>query len=222
MNDKSLCRIGVFYDGSYFTYARNHFFHDIKLGWLEFRPFHGLLESYMRNMEQGYSQHRVVYASWFQGMFSAKQADLHQLKRERNLFHDLMHAGIEPKYMPMPQSGHGEKGSDVALAIDAMQVGLSGSIDIAVLVTGDSDFVPLARALMKQGIRVMAAYFEYDDGEHKSFINERLVNVCNYSLNINATQRDKDLKALFKSLFRRVEDRKTQTPAAIGLSTGRN
>jgi hypothetical protein len=75
---------------------------------------------------------------------------------------------------------------------------------------------------MKQGIRVMAAYFEYDDGEHKSFINERLVNVCNYSLNINATQRDKDLKALFKSLFRRVEDRKTQTPAAIGLSTGRN
>jgi len=26
MNDNSLCRIGVFYDGSYFTYARNYFY----------------------------------------------------------------------------------------------------------------------------------------------------------------------------------------------------
>jgi len=73
----------------------------------------------------------------------------------------------------MPLAGGGEKGSDVALAVDAMQIGLSGKIDIAVLVTGDADFVPLARALMKEGIRVMGAYFEYDDNGHKSFINER-------------------------------------------------
>jgi uncharacterized LabA/DUF88 family protein len=57
-----------------------------------------------------------------------------------------MHAGVEPKFMPMPQSGHNEKGADVALAIDAMQIGLEGKIDIAVLVSGDGDFVPLARA----------------------------------------------------------------------------
>src|SRR5205814_7511024 len=110
--------------------------------------------------------YRVVYGGWFQGMFGVAQAEDRQLRTDRNLYHDLMHAGIDPKFMPMPQSGASEKGADVALAIDAMQVGLDGKIDIAVLVTGDADFVPLVRALKKQGIRVMAAYFEYRHGEH--------------------------------------------------------
>ncbi|HUH96702.1 MAG TPA: NYN domain-containing protein, partial [Anaerolineales bacterium] len=114
--------------------------------------------------------------------------------------------GIDPKFMPMPQSGANEKGADVALAIDAMQVGLEGHLDVAVLVTGDADFVPLVRALMKQGVSVVAAYFEYQEGEHKSFINERLLNVCNYVLNINDMETDKDFKAIFKSLFRKGDE----------------
>jgi uncharacterized LabA/DUF88 family protein len=117
-----------------------------------------------------------------------------------------MHAGIESKYLPTSQSGKGEKGSDVALAIDAMQIGLEGKIDVAVLVTGDGDFVPLVRALMKQGIRVMAAYFEYEEAEHKSFINERLRVVCNYEVNINQLEYDKDFAAAFRSLFRRPDN----------------
>jgi len=40
MSDKSICRIGVFYDGSYFTYAQMHYYADQKLGWLTFTPFH--------------------------------------------------------------------------------------------------------------------------------------------------------------------------------------
>ena len=213
MIDTSLCRIGVFYDGSYFTYARRHFYYDRKIGWLDLKPFHILLENYIRTKEQGYTHCRVVHGAWFQGMFSAGQAAEKQLKTDRNLYHDLMHAGVDPKFMPMPQSGANEKGADVALAIDAMQVGLDGKIDIAVLVTGDGDFVPLVRALMKQGIRVMAAYFEYDHGDHKSFINERLLNVCNYSMNVTAMEKDKDFKTLFKGLFRKHDEWKpTKSP----------
>jgi uncharacterized LabA/DUF88 family protein len=206
MFDRSLCRIGVFYDGSYFTYARRHFYFDRKIGWLDFKPFHGLLENYIRTKEQGYTHYRVVYGAWFQGMFGVSDSDEKQLRTDRNLYHDLMHAGIDPKFIPMPQSGSSENGADVALAIDAMQVGLEGKVDITVLVTGDADFVPLARALMKQGIRVMAAYFEYEHGDHKSFINERLLNVVNYSMNVNDMEKDKDFKAIFKGLFRRPDD----------------
>ncbi len=205
MFDRSLCRIGVFYDGSYFRYAQRHFHFDRDLGWLDFKPFHGLLESYIRIKEQGYNHHRVVYGAWFQGMFGANHALEKQLRTDRQQYHDLMHAGIDPKFIPMPQANSGEKGADVALAIDAMQVGLDGKIDIAVLVTGDGDFVPLVRALMKQGVRVMAAYFEYEHGDHKSFGNERLLNACNYSMNINEMEKDKDFKMLFKSLFRKPE-----------------
>jgi uncharacterized LabA/DUF88 family protein len=205
MNDKSICRIGVFYDGSYFAYPQRYFWHKKQLGWLTFKPFHSLLESYIRTKEQGYTNYRIVYASWIQGLFTSKESEERQLRNDRNLHHDLMHAGIEIKYLPM-SGGHREKGVDVALAIDALQIGLEGKIDIAVLVTGDADLVPLVRALMKNGIRVMAAYFEYEDGEDKSFINERLLSVCNYSVNINALENDKDFKSAFKGMFRRPED----------------
>ena len=95
----------------------------------------------------------------------------------------------------------------MALAVDALQVGLGGTIDIAVLVTGDGDFVPLVRALNKQGVRVLGAYFEFQtkDGK-KSFINERLLSVVNYAVDINALENDKDYKQAFKSLFRRNVD----------------
>ena len=200
----------MFYDGSYFTYACRYFYKQPDLGWLEFRAFQTLLETFIRTREQGYNHYRVVYAAWFQGMFSSRGAEPQQLRNERNLLHDLMHAGIEPKYMPMPQTGRIEKGSDVALTVDAMQIGLAGKIDIAVLVTGDADFVPLARALMKEGVRVMGAYFEYNDNGHKSFMNERLAKVCNYTLNVNEAQKDRDLKAMFQGLFKKSVARKKQ------------
>jgi uncharacterized LabA/DUF88 family protein len=112
-----------------------------------------------------------------------------------------MHAGIDARYIPMSQDGN-EKGIDVALAVDALQVGLQHSVDVVALVTGDSDFVPLVRALMKTGISVTAVYFDYKDGPKKSFINERLLKVCNYSLNVNALERDKKCHSQFRGLFR--------------------
>lgn len=209
MNSKAFCRIGVFYDGSYFMYAQRFFYHYRKVGWLDFHAFHNLIEHYVRMKEQGYTNYRVVYAAWFQGMFHKTHATEEQLKFDRNFYHDLMHAGIDPKYLPVSQSGRNEKGSDVALAIDAMQVGLEGKLDIVVLVTGDGDFVPLVRALMKHGIRLMAAYFEYDEpGRNKSFINDRLLTVCNYAMNVNELEEDKKFASMFRSLFRRPENYK--------------
>ena len=94
-----------------------------------------------------------------------------------------------------------------SLAVDALQVGLGGKIDIAALVTGDGDFVPLVRALNKQGVRVLGVYFNFTtkDGK-KSFMNERLLSVINYAVDINSLENDKDYKHAFKSLFRKSTD----------------
>lgn len=206
MNEKSFCRIGLFYDGSFVNYAQRHFYHKRKLGWLEFRAFHRLIEDYLRTKEQGYNIYKIVYAAWFQGMFPVSHANEQQLKFDRNLYHDLMHAGIEPKFLPTSQSAHTEKGVDVALAIDALQIGLENKIDIAVFVCGDGDLIPVIRALMKHGIRVMVVYFDYkeEDGR-KGFANERLLAACNYEMNINQLEDDKNFKTAFKSLFRKSE-----------------
>jgi uncharacterized LabA/DUF88 family protein len=205
MADKSICRIGIFYDGSYFAYPQRYFYHKRNLGWLSFKPFHSLIESYIRTKEQGYTDYRIVHASWTQGLFPSSEAKERQLRNDRNLQHDLMRAGIEIEYLSNSASKR-EKGVDVALAISALQIGLEGKIDIAVLVTGDADLVPLARALMRQGIRVMAVYFEYEDGEDRSFINERLLSVCSYSLNVNSLENDDHFKTGFQALFRKPDD----------------
>ena len=188
INTGSICRIGVFYDGSFFAYAQRYLYRDRQLGWLSFHPLHTFFEEYLSQKEQGFSSYKVVYASWYQG-----------------LYHDLMHAGIEPKYLPISQQ-HTEKGIDVAMAVDALQVGLDGKIDIAILVTGDGDFVPLVRALNKQGVRVLAAFFDFKDSQgKKSFINERLLKSCNYAVDIMKLEEDKDFKDSFKSLFVKLD-----------------
>ena len=205
-----ICRIGVFYDGSFFSHAQRYFFHDRKIGWLSFQPFHPFLEQFISTKEQGFASYKVVYASWHQGIFPAKDATEDQLRFERNRYHDLLHAGIEPKYLPMSQT-QGEKGIDVALAVDALQVGLDGKIDIAALITGDGDFVPLVRALNKQGIRVLAAFFQFTDNTgRKCFINERLLNCRNYSVDISALNASREFKSAFKGLFRTSQEWKSK------------
>jgi uncharacterized LabA/DUF88 family protein len=209
MSERSLCRIGVFYDGSYFTYAQLYYYAERKLGWLGFQPFHTLVEGFVREQEQGYSIYRVVYAGWYQGLFSSTQANEKQLHNERNRHNDLMHAGIEPKYVPMSQAQR-EKGVDVALAVDALQVGLEGKIDIAVLVTGDADLVPLARALMKHGIRVAVVYFAYESTRGKSFANERLLSASNYALNVSELDEDRKRQGSFRGLFWQADKTKAE------------
>ncbi len=205
-SSNAICRIGVFYDGSFFAYARRYYYQERDLGWLRYLPFHAFIEAFIAHKEQGYASYRVVYAAWHQGLFTSKKATPEQLRFDRNQHHDLMHAGVEPRYLPMSQT-QGEKGTDVALAVDALQVGLDGKIDIAVLVTGDGDFVPLVRALNKQGVRVLGVYFEFQtkDGK-KSFINERLRSVVNYAVDVNALENDKEYKQAFKSLFWKSAD----------------
>jgi len=59
---------------------------------------------------------------------------------------------------------------------------------------------------MKHGIRLMAAYFEYDEpGRNKSFINDRLLAVCNYAMNVNELEQDKKFASMFRSLFWRPD-----------------
>lgn len=212
-----ICRIGVFYDGSYFSYAQRYFYHDLQIGWLSFQPFHAFLERFVSTKEQGFASYKVVYAAWHQGLFAAKDATEEQLRFERNRHQDLLHAGIEPKFLPVSQS-QGEKGVDVALAVDALQVGLDGKIDIAFLASGDGDFVPLVRVLNKQGIRVAAAYFDFiDKAGRKCFINERLVNCCNYTVDISGLDKDREFKTSFRSLFRTQDEWKNkETCLAIG------
>jgi len=194
-------RIGVFYDGTYFVRAQN-FFYGKKFGWLSFKELHHLLEDYLSKKEQNFSDHKVVYSAWFQGLFKSSQATEDNLRLDRKRHHDLLHAGVEPKNTPMSET-HGEKGIDVYMALETLQTALDGKVDLAILVTGDGDFVPLVRSLLKHGVKVMILYFKYEEQDNKSYASERLINCSNYSLNFNDLESDKEFKTRFKSVLER-------------------
>jgi hypothetical protein len=90
MAGSTLCRIGIFYDGSYFALAQQHFYHDSKLGWLSFRRFGQLIENYVQDKEQGFTHYKIVYAAWFQGLFKPSEPTESQLRRDRRLDYDLI------------------------------------------------------------------------------------------------------------------------------------
>lgn len=201
-----------FYDGSHFNYAQNYFYGKGH-GWLSFQPFHKLLEDYIRKHDKGDFEYKIVYAAWYQGLYSVLNAEDKHLKLDRQRHQDLLHAGIETKFQPMSQSSNKEKGIDVAMALDVFETALIGEFDLAVLVTGDGDFVPLVRVLHKHGILVNVAYFDYEENGRKSFCNERLKEACSIALNINALEKDKDYKNTFKSLFKN-HDKSTQVKSS--------
>ena len=55
----AICRLGVFYDGSFFSYAQHYYYHERKLGWLRFPELHHFLEKYIGLREQGFASYKV-------------------------------------------------------------------------------------------------------------------------------------------------------------------
>ncbi len=52
-----------------------------------------------------------------------------------------------------------QKGVDIRIGLDMARIALKGLVDILVLVTGDSDFVPVMKFVRTEGIKVYIAAF---------------------------------------------------------------
>jgi uncharacterized protein (TIGR00288 family) len=52
-----------------------------------------------------------------------------------------------------------QKGVDVQMAVDALKAAASGTVDAIILVAGDADFAPLARAIREFGPHVFVVAF---------------------------------------------------------------
>ncbi len=53
-----------------------------------------------------------------------------------------------------------QKGVDVLLAVEALRYATNRIIDVALLIAGDGDFVPLVQALREQGVLVLVCSFK--------------------------------------------------------------
>lgn len=185
MNTK-LTKIAIFYDGSYFSHVSNYYsYYHSRRERISVGGIHHYIRRYIaeqENVELRFCQ--VVEAHYFRGRYPAHVVEgMGILKGERQFEDVLMHHGITTHFMPMSDSG--EKGVDVALALEAFERVHLHQYDVSVLIAGDGDYVPLVRKLHMLGSRVMVCgwNFEFVDerGQYRStFTSKSLLQEASY------------------------------------------
>jgi cold shock CspA family protein len=166
--DNQLTRIGVFYDGNFFSHVSNYYlYHHPRRARINITGLHDFIRKQVASAEgvdERYCQ--IVDAHYFRGRFSAREAqNRNQLYGER-LFDDvLVREGITTHYLPI--SADKETGIDVWFALEAFEQAIYKRFNVCVLIASDGDYVPLARKLNTLGARVMVLGWDF------KYVNEQ-------------------------------------------------
>ena len=167
-------KVGVFYDGSYFTHVSNYynFVHPhhrrIHIGGL-----HDLVRSLVAERE-GTKPNlcHIIDAHFFRGRFSAREANEkpNQLYYDRLFDEVLMYNNVQTHYLPLRdmQGRKKEKGIDVLMALETYELCLHKRYDVVVLVASDSDHVPLVRKLHALGCKTMLLGWDFEFTDEES------------------------------------------------------
>ena len=167
MDDK-LTRIGVFYDGNYFSHVSNYYtYNHERRARLSVSGLHRFIRAEVAKNEGVDARYcQIVDAHYFRGRLSAGEAEQrNQLYRDRVFDEVLMREGVVTHFLPVTPSG--EKGIDVWLALEVLELAVYKRFNVSVLITGDRDFVPLVRKLNALGTRVMLLGWSFE------FTNDR-------------------------------------------------
>ncbi|HXB70074.1 MAG TPA: NYN domain-containing protein [Candidatus Acidoferrales bacterium] len=161
--DSKLTRIGVFYDGNFFSHVSNyyHYSHDRKAR-ISVAGLHEFIRHQVADSEGSDVKYcQIVDSHYFRGRpkaFEAEQRGV--LLRERAFDDVLVREGVVTHYLPLGPEG--EKGIDVWLALEAYELAIYKRFDVSVLVACDGDFLPLVRKLNTLGTRVMLTAWDFE------------------------------------------------------------
>lgn len=214
-----LTRIGVFYDGNFFFKVSNYYkYAHARRARISISGLHEFVRhqvSHEEGVEERFCQ--IVDAHFFRGRFSAKSAEERQQLYHDRVFDDiLMGEGVVTHYLPMRNGS--EKGVDVSLALEAFELAVYKRFDVLVLITGDGDFIPLARKLNSLGTRVMVlgwdfSYMDHENQLQQTTTSQHLLDKVPYPVMMHLVIDDKNrkddavLKGLFVESSKDVEDR---------------
>lgn len=117
------------------------------------------------------------------------EANERQILLNERIFDDiLMREGIVTHYLPMSRGG--EKGVDVSLALEVLELTIFKKFNVVVLIASDGDYVPLVRKLNSLGTRVMVLGwdFEYTDdngNQRYTSTSSKLMNDTTYPIRMH-------------------------------------
>lgn len=229
--DGKLTRIGVFYDGNYFLHVSNYYtYHHDRRARLSISGLHHFIRSEVASFEGVDSRYcQLVDVHYFRGRLSANAADQRNRLLTDRLFDDvLMREGIVTHYLPVTPSG--EKGIDVWLALEMLELAVYKRFNVAVLIAGDRDFVPLVRKLNTLGTRVMllAWSFEFTNERNEqewTNVSQHLLDEVTYPVLMSDVIDDRTRKTdpLIKNVFMERRESKIvpdQAVAAVEVESG--
>ena len=208
-----LVRIGIFYDGNYFLKISDYYYfqHERKAR-ISLEGLHEFVRHQVAEEEDiDLRLAQITEAHFFRGRLSATEArDKDRLFHDRLLDDILMNLGVCTHYMPLKtRDGRlQEKGIDVWLALEALELALHKSLDVVVLIAGDSDYVPLIRKLNTVGTRVMLLNwdFKYEDFKGETRVtraSQQLLEQATYPVAMHAVidrglqEQDEVVEAMF-------------------------
>ena len=170
---KDLTKVAIFYDGNYLSRVSNYYnYEHTRKSRLSISGLHNFVRTYISEAENtNLKLVSLVEAHYFRGRFSSYEAkEANKLLSER-LFDDvLMNEGIITHYLPLRSTDDGkkvEKGVDVSMALEILELAYLKRFDIVILVVCDGDFSPLIKKLNTLGVKVMVLGWDFE------FIDER-------------------------------------------------
>ncbi|MBL7963141.1 MAG: NYN domain-containing protein [Flavobacteriales bacterium] len=161
-------KVGVFYDGSYFTHVSNYYNYvhphrrRIHIGGL-----HDFIRHQLAELEAtGPNLCHIIDAHFFRGRFAAREAreKPDQLYYDRVFDEVLMYNGVQTHYLPLRDMAgrKKEKGIDVLMALETYELCMLKRYDVVVLIASDGDHVPLVRKLHALGCKTMLLGWDFE------------------------------------------------------------
>lgn len=229
-------RVMVFYDGDFFKKGQLYFRYKEKRGWFSLPQLHDFFEAYVAaKCKAPTDVVKVVAAHYYDGRMTTDAAAADQLEKDRKFEMALMEAGIVTHYLPLSEKkieGTDEeeakyrlaqKGVDIELAIDVLDAAHEDRYDVAILLTGDGDFVPLVRRITSLNRHALVAHFDFDSWVDDRRVQHRptraapsLVAAASWSLDFNRLVKDPDWKSDVRNLFFVPKGAYAQKRAMVG------
>ena len=227
-SDSKLTRIGVFYDGNFFSHVSNYYqySHDrkarISVTGLHEYIRHQVAES--EGCDVKYCQ--IVDAHYFRGRPTAQEAEERGVLRRERAFDDvLVRQGVVTHYLPLGPEG--EKGIDVWLSLEAYELAIYKRFDVSVLVVCDGDFLPLVRKLNTLGTRVMLTAWDFgwidrDQQQRTTRTAQTLLDEVSYPIMMHQVIDDRSRRndPLVKGLFMAHREAKAGVPPGADYHNG--
>lgn len=218
-SEAKLTRIGVFYDGNFFSHVSNYYnYHHERKARISISGLHQFIIEEASKAEETVRRHcRIVDAHYFRGRLSASEAqNRNALFRERVFDEVLMREGIVSHYLPL--SGGGEKGIDVWMALEAFELAIYKRFDVSVLIAGDGDYLPLIRKLNTIGTRVMVLGWDFsftdeNNVERTTRTAQTLLDEATYPIVMSSIVEDRARRTnpLIENLFMKSNPRMPDT-----------